>query len=53
METLRIDLGNSETLVSGVFEERDGTFTALTTYQSKNFKTLKGAQKWHDRKTGK
>ncbi len=44
METL--DLGNNESLATGVFENLDGTYTALTFTQSKTFKTLNGAKKW-------
>jgi hypothetical protein len=44
MQTL--DLGNNESLVRGVFENEDGTFTALTFAQSKTFKTKKVAEKW-------
>ncbi len=48
-----LDLGNNESATRGVFENSDGTFTALTYTQSKDFKTLKGAQKWFARKTGR
>jgi hypothetical protein len=41
-----IDLGNNETLSSGITKNSDGTYTALTFTQSKAFKTLKGAEKW-------
>lgn len=44
MESL--DLGNNETLVKGISKNNDGTFTALTFTQSKDFKTLSGAKKW-------
>ena len=44
MKTL--DLGNNESISTGIDENSDGTFTALTFTQSKTFKTLKGAQKW-------
>lgn len=30
----------------GIFEEANGTFTAMTFSQSKTFKTFKGADKW-------
>jgi hypothetical protein len=30
----------------GIFEERDGNFTALTLSQTKTFKTFKGADRW-------
>jgi hypothetical protein len=41
-----LDMGNNESLVRGVFPQADGTFMALTFTQSKDFKTLKGAQRW-------
>lgn len=44
MKTL--DLGNNETLSTGINNNNDGTFTALTFTKSQTFKTLKGAQKW-------
>jgi hypothetical protein len=44
--TTQIDLGNNESISRGIATETDGTFTAMTFTQSKNFKTLKGAQKW-------
>jgi hypothetical protein len=34
-----LDLGNNESLTTGIFE-------ALTLTQSKSFKTRKGAEKW-------
>lgn len=40
------DLGNNESLKTGVFQNTDGTFTALTFTKSKTFKTEAGAQKW-------
>ena len=46
------DLGNNETVSTGVFPQRDGTFLAMTFTQSKTFKTLKGAQRWFLRMTG-
>ena len=33
----------------GIFQESNGTFTALTYSQSKTFKTLKSAEKWLDK----
>lgn len=42
----KLDLGNNESLVSGITKNNDGTFTALTFTQSKTFKTLNGAKKW-------
>ena len=47
-----LDLGNNETRVRGVFKQSDGTFTALTFSQSKNFKTKGGAERWYARKVG-
>lgn len=41
-----LDLGNNESLTTGIFPEYDGTFTALTLTQNKDFKTRKGAEKW-------
>lgn len=48
METL--DLGNNETVSTGVFPQADGTFLAMTYTMSKPFKTEKGAQRWYDKK---
>ena len=48
-----IDLGNNERESHGVFEQRDGTFLALTGYFSKEFKTRKGAERWYLRRTGR
>lgn len=47
------DLGNNESACVGVVAERDGTFTALTFTQSKNFKTKAGAERWLARRTGR
>lgn len=44
---------NNESVALGVFPNCDGSFTALTYSQSKTFKTLKGAVKWYEGKTGK
>jgi len=44
MKTL--DQGNNEQLGKGVFDNGNGTFTAMTFSQSKTFKTRKGAEKW-------
>ncbi|NJB22647.1 DUF1391 family protein [Escherichia coli] len=41
-----IELGNSESLVCGVFPNQDGTFTAMTYTKSKTFKTEAGARRW-------
>jgi hypothetical protein len=48
-----INLGNNEAISRGVFPQADGTFLAMTFSQSKSFKTLAGAAKWFDRKSGK
>lgn len=42
----KLDLVNNESLVKGIAKNNDGTFTALTFTQSKDFKTLNGAKKW-------
>ena len=47
-----IDLGNSESLVCGVFPNQDGTFTAMTYTKSKTFKTENGARRWLERNPG-
>lgn len=41
-----LDLGNNETLSTGITKNSDGTYTGLTFTQSKTFKTAKGAEKW-------
>lgn len=41
-----LDLGNNESVSRGVFEQADGTFTAMTFGESKNFKSRKGADNW-------
>jgi len=51
--TLHIDLGNNESLTRGVFQNQDGTFTALTFSRSKDFKTKAGAIRWFNKATGK
>jgi len=43
METL--NLGNNESLVRGVFNNNDGTFTVLTFTRSWTYKTEKAANK--------
>ena len=40
------DMGNNETVSTGIFEQRDGTFLAMTFSASKCFKTRKGAERW-------
>lgn len=42
----KTDMGNGESLVEGMAENRDGTFTALTLVESKTFKTRAGAERW-------
>ncbi|EGB9115624.1 DUF1391 domain-containing protein [Escherichia coli] len=41
----KIDLGNNESLVCGVFPNQDGTFTAMTYTKSKTFKTETGVRR--------
>lgn len=41
-----LDLGNNEQISTGVADNGDGTFTAMTYTASKTFKTRKGAEKW-------
>jgi hypothetical protein len=48
-----INTGNNESLTRGVFENADGTFTALTYSRSKDFKTKAGAIRWFKKSTGK
>lgn len=50
--TVTIDLGNNESLTRGVFQNPDGTFTALTFSRSKDFKTKAGAIRWFKKATG-
>jgi hypothetical protein len=42
----KLNTGDNESLVKGVFANNDGTFTAVTFTQSKTFKTAKGENKW-------
>jgi hypothetical protein len=51
--TKTISTGNNETLSRGVFANNDGTYTAMTFWQSKTFKTEKGAAKWFANHTSK
>lgn len=46
MENKKLDLGNNETISQGLVAENDGSFTAMTFTQSKNFKTEAGAVRW-------
>lgn len=46
IEEKRIDMNNNESLiVRGIYLE-NGIYTALTATRSREFKTLKGAQRW-------
>jgi hypothetical protein len=47
------DCGNNEYIGRGVVRNGDGTFTAMTFTNSKDFKTLAGAVKWFKKQTGK
>lgn len=47
-----LDLGNNETVTSGVVPDSGG-FLALTFTRSKWFKTEAAALRWHARNTGK
>ena len=40
------DTGNNEQISTGIYKNNNGTYTAMTFSKSKDFKTLKGAQKW-------
>lgn len=51
--TTLIDLSNNEQISRGISKNNDGTYTAMTFAKSKDFKTLKGAQKWMERNTRK
>ena len=44
--TTHLDLGNNEALSRGITKNSDGTYTAMTFTRSRDFKTLKGAQRW-------
>ena len=46
-----IELGNNERVSRGVFQNSDGSWTAMTFTQSKTFKTQAGAEKWLARKS--
>ena len=48
--TTKIDLGNNEEISKGITKQNDGTYLAMTFTQSKYFKTLKGAQKWMEKR---
>ncbi|XPE44791.1 DUF1391 family protein [Shigella flexneri] len=47
-----INLGNSKSVVCGVFPKQDGTFTAITYTKSKTFKTEDRARRWLERHSG-
>lgn len=40
------DMGNNESVKTGVYQNSNGTFTAVTFTKSKEFKTHSGAVKW-------
>ena len=42
----KLETGNNESLVKGLFDNGDGTWTAITFTKSKTFKTEAGAIKW-------
>ena len=46
MTNTALNLGNNEQISKGIYANNDGTFTAMTFTKSKDFKTLKGAEKW-------
>lgn len=43
---MTLDLGNNETISTGIFLQPDGLFLALTLSESKYFKTRRGAERW-------
>lgn len=46
MTTTKMDLGNGDSLSSGVFAQADGTWLAMTFTRSRTFKTRAGAERW-------
>jgi Protein of unknown function (DUF1391) len=44
MSNKELNLGNNETVSSGVFPQADGTFLVMTFTRSKAFKTRAGAE---------
>lgn len=46
------DLGNNESVKTGIVTNKDGTFTALTFSKSKTFKTMRGAVSWYIKNGG-
>lgn len=46
------DMGNNESVITGVVNNGNGTFTALTFTKSKTFKTEAGANRWFARNGG-
>ncbi|MEX3170771.1 DUF1391 family protein [Serratia quinivorans] len=40
------DMGNNESVKTGVIPNGNGTFTAMTFTKSRDFKTAVGAQRW-------
>ncbi|ECA5825994.1 DUF1391 domain-containing protein [Salmonella enterica subsp. enterica serovar Hvittingfoss] len=51
IDTHVFDLGNNETVKTGVFSNGNGTYTAITFTKSRDFKTESGARKWLTRQT--
>jgi len=49
----KLNLGNNETVSTGIYQNADGTYLAMTATRSKEFKTLAGAKKWLASKTGR
>ncbi|AYN29971.1 DUF1391 domain-containing protein [Buttiauxella sp. 3AFRM03] len=45
------DFGNNETMATGVVNNNNGTWTALTFTKSKTFKTESGANRWFARQS--
>ena len=46
IENTTLDLGNNESAVIGIFPQADGTFLAMTSTASKEYKTRRGAVRW-------
>ena len=52
MTSISIDLGNNESLARGVFDNGNGTYTAISFSASKTFKTRNGALRWLAKRIG-
>lgn len=50
--TIKINLGNNESISRGITRNADGTFTAVTFSASKTFKTQAGAIRWLAKRLG-